>query len=451
MIVARLAAIAALFVAVLAISGGANAGSPPPIGIWKGTAQQYRSDGSPFSRWTLVMDIERLAPGGSAGTMRYPSLQCAGTLTYLGERGDTYSFTEHITSGGCIDDGVVSIDLVGPTLAQWRWEKPTSGFFAVSEVTEDKPAPHRTSEADGTLLRRYSPILNTHAFDWPTDVVSYLPKTQLEQLQGGAWVAVKTSPTLSDLPFGGSRATFRLNDRDCDPVNAFLDPTCYQLPPDKPTIYGRVTRSSKGTVISFWLFYETDMFYPWDKSQNHGVLQAHEGDWEWIAVGLQGSGKPSWVAISQHARGRWKTWAEAKGGGDLNGTHPVVHVALGSHANYFESGWERVPLSFVDPTLTALCDRVLNVGGCRVWDNALATYRIGAAGSGLHSLSVVELRSDDPPKWISYGGAWGEGNDIFVTTPPDSLREVSHDDAPGGPSGWKWSAPQSAPTQFLHG
>jgi hypothetical protein len=62
----------------------------------------------------------------------------------------------------------------------------------------------------------------------------------------------------------------------------------------------------------------------------------HEGDWESITVFLrrQGNGwAPLGATYSEHENGARRHWADIE---RLEGTHPVVYVASGSHASYFQ-------------------------------------------------------------------------------------------------------------------
>jgi RsiW-degrading membrane proteinase PrsW (M82 family) len=87
--------------------------------------------------------------------------------------------------------------------------------------------------------------------------------------------------------------------------------------------YAHVVRNENPEFITiqYWLFY---YYNDW--------FNKHEGDWELVQVVLQASGKPEWVALSQHHGGTRRDWEALK---VENGTHPAVYVAYGSHANYF--------------------------------------------------------------------------------------------------------------------
>ena len=81
--------------------------------------------------------------------------------------------------------------------------------------------------------------------------------------------------------------------------------------------------------LQYWFFY---VYNPW--------MTEHEGDWEMITVELDKDGNPLRVGYSQHRRGVVdpvgivKTWNELMKTGAIEGDHPIVYVAEGSHASY---------------------------------------------------------------------------------------------------------------------
>jgi hypothetical protein len=65
-------------------------------------------------------------------------------------------------------------------------------------------------------------------------------------------------------------------------------------------------------------------------------MNHHEGDWEMVAVYLKND-EPYAVLFSQHGAGNMEKWKTVRMAVDKQGnatTHPLVYVALGSHANY---------------------------------------------------------------------------------------------------------------------
>jgi len=76
------------------------------------------------------------------------------------------------------------------------------------------------------------------------------------------------------------------------------------------------------TIVQYWLCYYYD---DW--------ANQHEGDWETVSILLR-EGQPVGVACSQHEAGEYREWSQV----ERRGERPVLYVAAGSHAMYFEPG-----------------------------------------------------------------------------------------------------------------
>ncbi len=104
----------------------------------------------------------------------------------------------------------------------------------------------------------------------------------------------------------------------------------------EPLYYGRVLRETDDqknnwTILQYHFFYA---FNDWRLAANG--MNHHEADWEMIAVYLKND-SPYAVLFSQHGAGNIEKWDTVIKAIDKQGnttTHPVVYVALGSHANY---------------------------------------------------------------------------------------------------------------------
>ncbi|RJP55463.1 MAG: DUF3995 domain-containing protein [Anaerolineaceae bacterium] len=113
----------------------------------------------------------------------------------------------------------------------------------------------------------------------------------------------------------------------------------------QPVYYGRVLheadeRGSEWTILQYHFFYA---FNDWRLAANG--MNHHEGDWEMAAVYLK-NGLPHSLLLSQHGAGNIEKWQATIKAVDENGketTHPVVYVALGSHANYSKPDIIRSP------------------------------------------------------------------------------------------------------------
>jgi hypothetical protein len=195
------------------------------------------------------------------------------------------------------------------------------------------------------LVQRYAPVVRLvdqpepckhgEPFD-PIDVDLVLDNREVAL--HGPWSTsyiVQIAPTGKDLSTGlfGYHLDF--------PGHA-LDPGCTyetwskQLEAGtKPRTYARVVgeQGKPGQLaLQYWFFY---VYNDWNDK--------HEGDWEMIQLDFRAasasealSRKPYEVGYSQHTGAERADW-----GADklqlVDGTHPVVYPALGSHANYFTS------------------------------------------------------------------------------------------------------------------
>jgi Concanavalin A-like lectin/glucanases superfamily len=92
-------------------------------------------------------------------------------------------------------------------------------------------------------------------------------------------------------------------------------------------VYGRVVTQAGKTWLQYWLF----SYY---NPQNVLGFGVHEGDWEFIQVGLDGNGVPDVATYAQHNGGERCPWGSVQ----KSAGAPVVYVALASHASYFASG-----------------------------------------------------------------------------------------------------------------
>ena len=104
----------------------------------------------------------------------------------------------------------------------------------------------------------------------------------------------------------------------------------------QPVYYGRVARwqdveGNNWKSLQYHFFYA---FNDWRLAANG--INHHEGDWEMVAVYLKND-QPYSLLLSQHGTGAIDLWKDVCCVKDKDGkdtTHPLIYVALGSHANY---------------------------------------------------------------------------------------------------------------------
>ena len=70
--------------------------------------------------------------------------------------------------------------------------------------------------------------------------------------------------------------------------------------PRRDVVYGRVVRDAGRTWLQYWLFSRYN-------TQDRGIVRTgrHEGDWEFVQIGLDADERPRLITLAQHS------WAES--------------------------------------------------------------------------------------------------------------------------------------------
>jgi hypothetical protein len=251
-----------------------------------------------------------------------------------------------------------------------------------------------------TLAERYSPVVRLVAQKEPCGHGEAYEPTDVDTVLGNHDVAlrgpwdnsiVKIAPTGADLGEGlfGYHLDF--------PGHA-LSPGCdYDkwshliAAAGQPTTYAHVLAEKGRLALQYWFFYVFNDFN--DK---------HEGDWEMIQLDFDApnataalSTKPEAVGYSQHQGAERADWGDPKLT-IVDGTHPVVYPALGSHANYY---------------------------GENLYLGRSAAEGVGCDDTNGPSRQVIPVVKVVPPKyaktypWLDYAGHWGEQHSGFYNGP----------------------------------
>jgi hypothetical protein len=278
------------------------------------------------------------------------------------------------------------------------------------------------------LLARFQPVTVFHPAEEfrPVPVEAFIRDAALEAASGPAgWVVADPAPTAASLP-AASPPAWRLNQRDCSAGAPLGDLACYAAgAADEPgrVVYGRVARVEGRTVLQYWLFYYDNVYrYPFLPPGT--IWQSHEGDWEVVNVVLSAAGEPLLVGLSQHCSGETRSWAATP---RRNG-HPVVYVALGSHANYFAPGVHQVERGCLPAEVIAGFQRA---GLPLPADVAAAGPAAGPAALGLPETAAVERVGRARPGWIRFPGVWGE---LEYWGAPPPIGTVPVRSSPVGPA-----------------
>ena len=271
-----------------------------------------------------------------------------------------------------------------------------------------------------TLLNRYSPVVVLHPQErfQPMPVDGFLADSDLYRRAGTAWQKV-------DEPLPVGVGGYRLDQRLCSARDGVAAIECYAAAEnahgEPPSVYGNASRRGDRIVLQYWLFYAYDAYSPTVPAGQ--FWQAHEGDWEAVAVLLDLHGKPLLAAYSQHSRGVRRAWATVP----KRGTHPVDYVALGSHANYFTVRTHRFDPRIVEPLVISI-----------IRQNGLAPVDHTGNGPVLRP-KVVPITSSTPT-WMRFAGFWGEGQYLHAPR----RAPFAYGTSPQGPAFHPlWRAPVS--------
>jgi hypothetical protein len=261
----------------------------------------------------------------------------------------------------------------------------------VAALAAAAPARSDSALSIGVLLARHTPVLVLHPDEQfqPVPVDGFLVDSDLTQKSAaGVWEIIP-----GPLPEGG--ADLRLDQRLCHAIDGLAATPCYVAAEAShaaaPVVYGAAFRTTDRIDLQYWLWYPYDAFSPGYPKRND-FWQAHEGDWEVVSVILDRAGNPLTVAYSQHRKGRRRTWASAP----KRGLHPLVYVALGSHANFFTAG--RQPL--LPPAVDQATVNLIKAYGIPVPADSTGKGRVIRP-----TLVRVTARN---PSWMTFAGAWGE-------------------------------------------
>ena len=240
------------------------------------------------------------------------------------------------------------------------------------------------------LLRRFQPRLrydSNEAFfadsaaEWTDNPGNVLRRFGPEGEAGEVIAAAKPQhgQEMLSLEFLGN-ATYRngmhyeAGDAISDPARDYRDQyvALRQKGDYRNRMYGRAKEDSGGRLwLQYWFFY----FY--NDYNLAGGIGLHEGDWEMVQFRMHDD-SPDLALYAQHRWAERRTWDEVERPEGSPDT-PVVYVARGSHASYFERGYHETE----------------------------AWYDIADGNRPTPNLRL-EFITDDAPSWASWQGHWGD-------------------------------------------
>lgn len=229
------------------------------------------------------------------------------------------------------------------------------------------------------LAALYEPVLHFVSGEqfFPTDPNYHVDNSELYTITMDAKVLVESSPTISSI--GQYTAENYFLNNTLGTFESIVQDYKQSRVDFGDKIYAHVTTEGQHIVVQYWFFY----------AYNPGSINQHQGDWEMIQIILDSTETPVSAVYSKHHSGEIAQWQDVE---KLDGTHPRVYVALGSHANYFRYYQGKLGLE----SDTVGNDYVLN-------PEDLETIVLGEIGAENHP------ESQD---WLDFGGRWGNWPDI---------------------------------------
>jgi hypothetical protein len=267
-----------------------------------------------------------------------------------------------------------------------------------------------TAASPARLLAKHQPVtVFTPGESFrPTTVETFVADSNLEILTGPNpltdWRVVNPTPDAAALPTSPF-PPLRLNQRTCSPASGLAGLACYAgawgAHTDPSVVYGRVVPAGGKTVLQYWYFYY-DNFYSYAFPPGDFSWQAHEGDWEVVNVVLSGEDdEPLFVGYSQHCLGETRAWETVP---RWRGRHPIVHVAIGSHANYFDAGTHQFDARCIPVDVLGLLGQL---GLALPVDYTGDGARSGPERLVGDATAIVRV-TETTPAWIAFAGFWGE-------------------------------------------
>jgi len=162
-----------------------------------------------------------------------------------------------------------------------------------------------------------------------------------------------------------------------------------ERPELRNVMYGRAVEQNGRLWLQYWFWY---FYNDYQLAFDAGL---HEGDWEMVQLRMHPTEeRPDLAVYAQHRYGEKRSW----GGVRKDGERPIVYVARGSHAAYFEPGFHQTE----------------------------AWYDLADGKRPAPDLTL-ELIRPDTHAWMLWKGRWGD-------TKPNPRDKVGlHSNSPTGP------------------
>ena len=284
---------------------------------------------------------------------------------------------------------------------EMRWPADPAAFLKHSSL-KWKNGPHSCAKQDTVVIAAVGTVnagkLSSGGYKYRSCTLHYTPRHPTTKTHATWNTRGLTAPSCSGNCAGGDYGFY------LDLDNKYRKGTKPENN-DGPPIY---VEYKPRRYIVYWLFYNQN-----DARAPLGVFDdTHEGDWEHIVVRLNRSNEATAVAYYQHyCDGEVHKLPSVE---LIEGTHPRVFVAKGSHASYPSIGRTAVSCGNPKKGLWDTAEEDL------IWD----TWLDGSAG----------FRAADKEKWYGFGGGWGSdaGGDTWGPLGPGPLKLAGN----ALPKGW---------------
>jgi hypothetical protein len=165
--------------------------------------------------------------------------------------------------------------------------------------------------------------------------------------------------------------------------------------------YGHVATDDRGaTWLQYWYCY---LFNDYNLIGGFVKAGLHEGDWETVQLRLGDDGTPDHAVYAQHSHAEGRPWDQVE---RVPATQrPVVYVARGSHASYFEPGTK--------------------------WTGVWFDHADGKRQSPERQRLVPVVDGDATLRWIRWPGSWGD------TKPGGGIAPAQSPRSPGVRDHWR--------------
>jgi hypothetical protein len=157
--------------------------------------------------------------------------------------------------------------------------------------------------------------------------------------------------------------------------------------------YAHAIEANRRIWLQYWLWY----FY--NDYQLSFALGTHEGDWEMVQYRMaDDADEPDVAVYAQHRYGEMRLWEDI----EKLGERPIVYVARGSHASYYEAGFHQTE----------------------------AWYDLADGKRRMPRRPKLEILGTQEPAWTRWPGRWGD------TLPRDKTLESNSPTGPGAKKQW---------------